>query len=175
METRRRRNITLGVVLIVLGVLFLLNNLDVIYVQDWWPILLIILGVGFFIGWVTDRRQSGLLMPAGILLVIGCQFLFLHASWPIYVLAPAIGFWLMYLLGESTIGLLIPALILTVIPLAAWFQNTVFEALWPIIFILAGIALVIWGRREKPDSQSTTFQDDTLNSIQEEQEKNDSV
>lgn len=172
METRRRRNISLGIILIVLGGLFLLNNLDFIYVQDWWPILLIIIGAIFFIGWITDRRQSGLLMPAGILLILGCQFLFLNADWPIYVLAPAVGFWLMYLLGEHTIGLLIPALILTIIALAGWFQGTVFTILWPIIFIVVGIVLIIAGRR---DESQKTAANSSFNSTQEESQKYDSI
>lgn len=149
MAGNKHGNLIFGVILIILGVLFLLNNLDIIYVHEWWPIFLILLGAAFFFGWVADRRQSGLLMPAGILLTLGIQFLFLHADWPIYVLAPAIGFWFMYLLGEHHVGLLIPATILTIIAVAAWAQNTIFSDLWPILFIILGIILILLGRRNR--------------------------
>ena len=149
MATKKQSNLTIGVILIILGVLFLLNNLDVIYVHDWWPIFLLLVGAAFFFGWVADRRQTGLLMPAGILITLGAQFLFIHSSWPIYVLAPAIGFWLMYLLGESHLGLLIPALILTIIAVAGWFQETIFSDLWPVLFIIFGVILILMGRRRK--------------------------
>jgi len=49
-ETRRRRRekgILPGVLVAGIGVLFLLNNLDIIYVEDWrpyWPVILILFG-----------------------------------------------------------------------------------------------------------------------------------
>lgn len=151
------RNIVLGVLLILLGVFFLLQNLDVIHIYTWWPIILILIGIGFFMVWAGDRRQTGVLLPAVILIVLGCQFWFIHAAWPIYILAPALGFWAMYFLGEQEIGLLAPAFILTILALVFWFQNSVLEDLWPILFIIAGLILLFWRRSEKP-SDSTENQ-----------------
>jgi len=156
------RHLGLGIVLIILGLIFLLHNLDIIWVSEWWPIILILIGVLFFMGWVRDRQQTGMLLPAGIFLVIGAQFLFIHASWPIYILAPAVGFWLMYLLGERDPGLLIPAFILTIVALVFWLDNTVFEDYWPVLLIILGLILVLFpGRRlGLPHSESESEEPD---------------
>ena len=42
---RSSSNITAGVILITLGVLFLLNELFNINFGDWWPVILIVVGV----------------------------------------------------------------------------------------------------------------------------------
>lgn len=156
MRRSSNRNVVLGVLLIVLGGLFLLQNLNIIHVYTWWPLIFILIGLGFFLVWVGDRRQTGVLLPAAILVVLGCQFSFLHAEWPIYILAPALGFWLMYFLGEKDVGLLIPAFILTVLALVFWFQDTVLEDLWPILFIIVGLVLLFWRRPEKPTGSGET-------------------
>ncbi len=149
MRTPTSRNVKVGVTLIVLGVLFLLYNLDIIRIRNWWPILLILAGLAFFLVWFGDRKQTGLLLPGSILVILGCQFLFLNASWPIYVLAPAVGFWLMYLLGERDVGLLVPAFILTIIALVFWFQGSILEDLWPVLFIVLGVILLLWPKPDK--------------------------
>ncbi len=146
MRTSMSRNVKIGIALIVLGVIFLLHNLSIVRIEHWWPIILILGGLVFFLVWYADRKQTGLLLPAAILIVIGCQLWFIHADWPIYVLAPALGFWLMYFLGEKDVGLLVPAFILTLVALVFWFEGSVLEIIWPVVFILVGIALLIWRR-----------------------------
>ncbi|MBS1271448.1 MAG: hypothetical protein MAGBODY4_00579 [Candidatus Marinimicrobia bacterium] len=148
----KNRNITLGILLVILGTLFLLNNLEVIRVTNWWPLVLVGIGAAFFIGWIVDRQQIGLLLPGSILVIIGFQFWFIHASWPIYVLAPAVGFWLMYLFGEKDPGLLAPAFILTVVALVFWFRDSFLAEWWPILFIIMGGILVIWRRPQRSAS-----------------------
>jgi len=156
MSTSIGRNAKVGITLIVLGVFFLLHNLNIIRIHEWWPIILMLGGLGFFLVWFSDRTQTGLLLPAAILFVLGCQFLFLNADWPIYVLAPALGFWLMYLLGQKDTGLLIPAFILTVIALVGWFEGSVMEVLWPVLFIVLGVVLLFLGRSRKSGSGKVT-------------------
>lgn len=158
----KNRNITLGILLVILGTLFLLSNLNVIHVRNWWPLVLVGIGGAFFIGWIVDRRQVGLLLPGSILLIIGLQFWFIHASWPIYVLAPGIGFWLMYIFGERDTGVLVPAFILTVIALVFWFRDSFLAEWWPVLFIIMGIILVVWRRPGKSDVSQKTNRN-TLN------------
>ena len=157
----RNKNTVLGLLLVMLGALFLLNNLEVIYISNWWPVVLLGLGVAFLLGWVIDRGQTGLLLPSAILIILGCQFWFLHASWPIYILAPAVGFWLIYLLGEQDPGTLIPAFILTVIALVGWFQDSFLAEWWPVLFIVAGVILVVW-RRPAQTKKSSKVNADIL-------------
>jgi hypothetical protein len=55
-----------AIVLIVVGALFLLTNLDVLSInigeilRTWWPVILIILGLGLFSRRVTSPRAKGL-------------------------------------------------------------------------------------------------------------------
>jgi hypothetical protein len=46
---RRQSGIVGGLILIAIGSIFLLNNLDIIYIHDvwkYWPVILIVIGVG---------------------------------------------------------------------------------------------------------------------------------
>mgnify|MGYP006278720701 CR=1 FL=1 len=147
MARNNSRHLGLGIILILVGVIFLLRNLDIVRIYNWWPIILLLIGVAFFVGWMRDRQQSGMLLPAGIFLVLGVQFLFLHASWPIYLLAPAAGFWLMYFLGERDVGLLVPASVLTVIALVFWLEDSFLAEWWPALLIILGVILLIFPRR----------------------------
>ncbi len=155
MSISMSRNVKIGIALIVLGIVFLLHNLSIVRIEHWWPIILILGGLVFFLVWYADRRQTGLLLPAAILIVIGCQLWFLHADWPIYVLAPALGFWLMYFLGERDVGLLVPAFILTLVALVFWFEGSVLEVIWPVVFIIVGIVLLVWRRPRATQSAET--------------------
>ena len=145
---RGKRNIVVGVALILLGIIFLLQNFDVIRVENWWAAFVIAIGISFFFGWFYDRTQTGLLLPGSILVILGCQFLFLHWDWPIFIMAPAVGFWLMYFLGHEDRGVLVPAFVLTVIALVFWLQDSFLEEYWPVLFIVAGIGLLFWRHPE---------------------------
>jgi len=51
-----------GLILIVIGVVALLVKLDVVTGSIWsytWPILLILLGLSWFLRWLFPRRRSG--------------------------------------------------------------------------------------------------------------------
>jgi putative Mn2+ efflux pump MntP len=47
-----------GIILLGLGVLFLLNNLDVIYFEESWPFILILVGLAMLIGAMFRNRDS---------------------------------------------------------------------------------------------------------------------
>ncbi|MBD3275304.1 MAG: hypothetical protein GF372_08345 [Candidatus Marinimicrobia bacterium] len=143
MSDNQKNNYIFGIALIVFGLLILLYNVGVLHLRHWWPLILVALGVAFFVGWFNDRNQTGLLLPGAILVILGFQFWFLHAGWQIYVLAPAVGFWLMYFLGPRDVGLLIPAIILTLVAVVFWFEGTAYYEYWPVLFIIAGIILIL--------------------------------
>ena len=157
MSKNQKNNYIFGIALIVFGLLILLYNVGVLHIRHWWPLILVALGVAFFVGWFNDRNQTGLLLPGAILVILGFQFWFLHAGWQIYLLAPAVGFWLMYFLGPKDLGLLIPAIILTIVAFISWFEDTVYYEYWPVLFIVAGILLIVLpGGRKKSKTESGT-------------------
>lgn len=125
----------LGSIFIILGVLFLLKNLNIIgpfwsyinigYIMSivfkFWPVLfLFIPGILFHLGFFSGRkRDPGVLVPGGILLILGAAFqinmLFggWDIMWPVYILSVAFGLFELYAFGTRDRGLLIPISILT--------------------------------------------------------------
>lgn len=121
----------LGIVLILIGVLFLLMQSDFIKTAVpsldpgvlfgvFWPVLFVIpLGIFFHLMYFfSDRKGAGILVPGGILLVAG---VFMQISmlfdiwgymWPGFLLAVAFGLFELYLFGDRSPGLLIPVGIL---------------------------------------------------------------
>ena len=125
----KKNNIVVGLIFVLLGILFLLKNVNIInfnildigsIIANFWPAMFLILPSVlmhsvFFTG---KNKDAGILVPAGILLVVGltCQVSMLFGiwgiSWPGYLLAVAVGLFELYLFGNRDKGLLIPVIIL---------------------------------------------------------------
>ena len=62
-------DMVIGVGLIILGILFLFENFGYIAFDfaDVWPVFVILAGVGFWIGYIQDKKNYGLVMPGTIL------------------------------------------------------------------------------------------------------------
>lgn len=143
-----------GLILIVLGVLFLLSNFGALDL-DWellWTWLIILIGAIFWIGFLFDRSKDGLIMPGTVLLVVGIVFNVsarydwapIQDLWPFFILAPALGFYLMYLLGKRDRGVLVPAIVLTVVGLVFLMSTSnVLRWLGPIIMIGIGVLILM--------------------------------
>jgi hypothetical protein len=150
------RSLVWGVLLIIIGLLFLGNNLDW-FDFDWedlWPSIMIIGGSLFWIGWLANRKEYGLLMPGTILLVYGLMFqysaingwYYMDELWPGFLLGPGLGFFFMYFLGPREKGLLIPAGILTLLSILFWSGRDVSRFFWPLLIIAVGVYLLIKAR-----------------------------
>ncbi len=170
MSNRHIGTMIAGVVLIILGVLFLLSNFGLFEIYfdifdigflfaHFWPMFLIIPGVIFHYAYFTAKApDAGLLVPGGILLVTGltCQISMLFDlwsfMWPGFILAVAVGLFELYLFGTREKGLLIPVFILGGLSLifftfslgSSWVLRTY---LVPIILIVGGILIVTRNRR----------------------------
>lgn len=115
-----------GIVFILIGLLGLANqiiNINLFEFGNLWPLFILIPGLSFEYSYFVNKKNSGLLVPGGILTIIGLLFVFETATrwnfsrytWPIYILAPAIGLFQLYIFGERDRGLLIPVGVLTII------------------------------------------------------------
>lgn len=63
----------------VLGVFFALRNFDIIdyyWFDEFWPIFLIALGVGFIVLYIFNPKDWGVLIPGAILTGLGVLFIF---------------------------------------------------------------------------------------------------
>ena len=146
-------DMVIGVGLIILGLLFLSENFGYFEFdfENIWPVFVLLAGVGFWIGYFQDRKNSGLLMPGSILIIYGLMFLYcaidgwylMGSLWPGFLIGPGIGFFMMYLLGGREKGMLVPASILTGLGLIFLISHSGILRYWPVILILIGIFLIV--------------------------------
>jgi len=159
-----------GLVLILIGIAFLLRNFGIFEIyfdifdigflfSRFWPMFLIIPGLIFHYSYFTAKTQdAGLLVPGGILLVMGltCQISMLFGiwsyMWPGFILAVAVGLFELYLFGSREKGLLIPVFILgglSLIFFAMSLGRISFLRLYliPAILIFGGLLILFRNRR----------------------------
>ncbi len=168
-----KTNGIIGIIIIIIGVLFLLKNFNIFspffdslsfgsLIGTFWPSLfLIIPGLLFHYGFLSGgRKDAGLLVPGGILLVLGVVFQFnmlfggWDVTWPAYIFAVAFGLFELYLFGGREKGLLIPVGILGGLSVIFFFTISLKELLGPgttgfiapIVLIFIGI-VVIFGKK----------------------------
>jgi LiaF transmembrane domain len=149
-----RRSVFPGILLIILGLVFLLPNFLDVRVGDLWPAFLLGPGLIFFFMFSRDRKNYGLLMPATILTVMGLMFFALtlrmtsmDTIWPLFIISPGLGLFLMYLLGKREKGLLIPAGILICVGLVFLIGASHYSYLWPAVLIAIGIIFLFNAKR----------------------------
>ncbi len=150
-----------GLILIALGVIIILHSTGVFRI-DWdiiWTYVIIFLGIIFWLGFLFDRSDVGVLMPGSVLLTVGLVLNYaarngwytINYLWPFFILAPAFGFYMMFLLGKRDRGLLVPAGILTVIGVIFLLQsmNHSVRYAWAIGLIVIGALLLLRGFRAR--------------------------
>ena len=168
----------LGIILVILGALFLLKNFNILgpfsgmlsfgyLIGKFWPSLFLVLpGLLFHYGYFTGRRKDpGLLVPGGILLVLGVVFQanMLFGLWnitgPLYIFSVAFGLFELYAFGNREKGLLVPVGILGGLSAIFFFSfslKEIFNAgtrqlILPIALIAVGLIVLYGGGRRKKD------------------------
>ena len=154
-------NIITGIILILLGGLFLLLNLDLIDISlnlaNHWPIFLLIPGLIFEFSYFINRKEPGVLVPGGILLTYGVLFYIniyygwgmMTYLWPVFPLGVAFGLFQLYLFGGRDKALLVPVFILGgvfLITLNFNLRFLDFSFIFPILLIIVGL-LIIFRRK----------------------------
>lgn len=154
-----------GAILITIGVLLILSNLGVIpsfwrLVGTFWPMIIIFASLLFHVGYYSNPKHVGLLVPGGILLTVGivCQCSMLWGlwkfMWPGFILAPAVGLFELYAFGKHEKGLLIPIGILSGMSLIFFTMifNTIgifAKYLIPVALILIGFVILAKNKRHR--------------------------
>jgi hypothetical protein len=102
-SARQNNRVFLATVLSLLGLFFLLRNLDLFdlgfyfySIEDYWPVFPIVFGAAFIVQFAFSGRDWALLVPGGLLLFVGSVFLaknlgffFWHhilESWPVILI-----------------------------------------------------------------------------------------
>ena len=149
-----------GIALVVLGVLMILNQLNLFRFSWIWgfsaPVILFVIAFFSVAGFVSKGPPAaGLLVPAGILagvgltLLLGSTFGLMRFVWPGFILAPAIGLLLLYLFSrEHSPGLLVPVGILVTIAGTCFLSSLlgIWHILWPgfVLSPAVGLLLLYW-------------------------------
>jgi hypothetical protein len=162
------RNITWGILLILIGALLLAGRVLNLQNFDWshlWPLILLVVGLSFELGYFISRRDPGVLVPGGILITLSVLFLFetytdwnySDRTWPFYTLAVSVGLFQLYLFGGKKKGVFIAASILGIIFLISGstvFFNNIFpwanaSLILPIILIVLGVVVLLRNFKDK--------------------------
>ncbi len=160
-----------GIILISIGAIFLLNQLDVFYFRWWhlYPLVLLALGALFFFS-VFTKNQKSAAFPGTVLLSLGLFFFlrnygyfalddyFWYAEelWPVVLIAMGLGFIALYLVKPQDWALLVPGGVLVFVGALFVLRNlrivrwADFRDFWPIILIAVGVSIVIKSLRKKP-------------------------
>lgn len=150
----KKHSVIGGVLLILLGLFFLFQQLDLPYLKQiaTWQLILIGIGIYFIITSLIDGKRDGAIFPGVILLGLGIHFLGqdLVADWPkhwaIYTLIVAIAFFAQALFFRHKASLL-PGVILLGVTLFSTILNDYWREIpwpyiWPALLILVGIVLL---------------------------------
>lgn len=160
----KRNNSLLGGVLVVIGAVLLASrylfnsSLFSLGPNDFWPMIILMLGVGFELAYFITLKAPGLLVPGGILVTYGMLFFFevmtnwrfAAYTWPVYLIGVAIGLFQLYLYTGRHKGLLIAIGIIGgtaaacfMIILFRVFLGTVDIGLViPVVLVLGGLVMV---------------------------------
>ena len=165
---RGRGNLTLGTVLVTLGLWFFLRNLgvDLPGLDELWPIFPSLAGVAFLVTFVTSKnRVPGLVFLGTAGLLVGLFFFtftvgplewwMMEDYWPAFPLIAGLSFVATWVAGRfREPGLLVPAtvgLLAGVVGFSftlGWFDVWVMPVLangWPLVLVALGLLMVFRG------------------------------
>lgn len=171
----KKENLVTGTILILLGFAFLITkyifNVELIHFEsgDFWPLIVLGIGVVFELLYFSNRRITGFLVPGGVLTTLGVLFLFEVATdwvfsaytWPVYLFAVSVGLFQLYLFGGRPKGLLIAGSIvggvgvfsLAIIIFEVFVSAVDIAVVIPLVLIAAGL-LFIFGRRRGTNTKT---------------------
>lgn len=173
MNESNRGNMIAGIVLVVLGgIFFALNLIPGLNAAKTWPLVLIVLGIGFCLPaaiWYKSRESlAGLFIPGCILITLGAIFLFntLTGIWNIWAIAwilipasvglglitgAAVGKWDRSVTQVGAWMLIISVSVFALF--ASMFGNIVVKAIGAGFLVTTGLVLLIRSFIKKPAAQ----------------------
>ncbi len=152
---------SMGLFLIILGAFLIAVQGDFVNWENAWPYTLIIPGILFFLGYLINKDNYGVLMPATILTIIGILFIYMISAgwynmerlWPVFILAPGIGFFAMYFASGLKRSYWLPGSILFAVAFVCFAEVWSYFRYWSVILIIIGIFLVLKGFNKKDEDE----------------------
>jgi hypothetical protein len=155
MNRQHASSYVMGLVLVVVGGIWLLGNLNIIPDLDWgtlWPLIPLAIGLGFHAMFFLRGRDAGVLVPGGILTTYGLFWLLQNFTtwrlsgdlWGIYPLGVAIGLFELYLFGGRQPGLLWPVGILGLVGFGGIASMTISPGIiGALVLIAIGVSMIV--------------------------------
>lgn len=160
----REKSFIPGIVLIIIGTVFLFNELNIFYFR-WrhlYPLLMLGGSALFFTSMFT-KKEKGAIFPASVLLILGLfffmrnfdifsldyYFYYIEDFWPIFLVALGSGFVALFFVRSEDWGVLIPGSILLFLGVIFFLRNTGliywqdFADYWPVVLIVIGLSIVV--------------------------------
>jgi hypothetical protein len=142
-------NRTVGITLVVIGLLILLGQMGVDFFGWLWPILLCVIGGFLLWSWYTRSDDSGKVFSGVLLILLAFFFLFLRNDrvdmirhWPFFVMAPGISLLVMSRVDRTRRDASVPGWIAIAAALVLYFFTSgLFMGLMGFIFGLIGLVL----------------------------------
>ena len=141
----------LAITLIVIGIIFLLENLGFISgAWIFWPLLPLIIGAGFCLLYLRKRKDIFLLGTGCFITLNSIFFFYLNFTswaslaflWPVFIMILGVTFIFCFVASRSRV-LMYLATILIAIGASFIIIFVVSTRLWPISLIFAGISFII--------------------------------
>src|SRR5580704_14013787 len=110
MQNPGPRHAIMGAVLLVVGIVFLLTNLGVIYPEDvhtYWPVILVVFGIAHAVlARDNGRRLGGGAVALGGLVLLASNLGYIHGNiwqllWPVFLIFMGISFLLRAIKGSG--------------------------------------------------------------------------
>jgi len=162
------RRVVFGTVLILLGAVFLLNNMGLIDVElrGVWPIGIMLVGLIFMVVGFWDSGQYRQLFTGSILLGYGLIFWGVYTTgwwdiyrvWPLFLLVPGLGFTMMYFWGQKRRDYLRKGVFMSLLAGAVFVIRDRPDLFWPLILIGVGVIAILQGN--PPRKRFDTARDD---------------
>lgn len=150
----KNKNIFLGLLFLMIGLLWIINSafgIKIFNKENFWPLCVLLPGLCFEISYLITKKTPIILLPGGVLTIVGVLFLFkqftewkyVEKTWPIYPLAVAIGLFQLYVATKKK-SFLVGVILLGIISLGC-FSLTLFGDIFSIIemtYLVPGILII---------------------------------
>lgn len=141
----------LASVLIILGVALLLENYGVIKgVMFFWPVLPLVIGIGFCMLYFRSRKDLVLLGLGTFILLNSVLFFYLNFTawsllaylWPVFIVILGLSFLACYIFSRRKV-LIYLAILLMAVGTSFILIFAVSKILWPVSLVLAGLSFIL--------------------------------